>query len=365
MALLLYVNAQQTGHPLRFGYIEMWGKSHELGFHQAPWGPAHTPARGLELINLYLLRLQEYFLECPPSLLFATVALLLAPRLRAFDRWILAGSGMLLLGYFAYWADGDYLGPRFMLPLAPWLALWTARLPAVLEERNFALPVVRGTVTAGVAALLLGLVSDLPVQARLYRNGMSSMRLDVAEAAAASGVHDAIVLVRESWGGEMMARMWGLGVSRMEAEHIYRTTDACRMQMAIAATEADHGGAPGLERRLAAEPGDSTRLVAVRSLPDTTVRFVPDRPLTRLCVRRLTEDTAGFALYPPFMLVRGGGNIYVRDLHARDSLLLAANPDRPVWLVTKAPTVGSPLRFQRVSLDSMRREWELERPVTP
>ena len=40
---------------------------------------------------------------------------------------------LLLLSYFAYWHDGFYLGPRFMLPLAPWLALWTARLPAVLR----------------------------------------------------------------------------------------------------------------------------------------------------------------------------------------------------------------------------------------
>ena len=358
VAVLFYVNSQQTGSPFRFGYIEMWGRSHELGFHPAPWGPAHTPARGIELINLYFLRLQEYFLESPPSLIFATLALALATRLKPFDRWILAGSGMLVLGYFAYWADGDYLGPRFMLPLAPWLALWTVRLPAMMEARRIATPVVRATVVAGVSALVLGIVSDLPVQARLYRNGMSSMRLDIDAAAAQSGVHDAVVLVRESWGAQLMARMWGLGVSRMDAEHVYRTNDACHMQTEVAATEGSNGTAAEFLRRLAVYHADSALLVTVPDLPDTTVRFVPGQPLTERCVRRLVEDRAGFTLYPPFLLAHGGGNIYLRDLHARDSLVISAYPGKEIWLLTKAPFVGSPFRFERVSRDSMLAEWK-------
>jgi hypothetical protein len=366
LVVLFYVNLQQTGHPLRFGYVEMWGKSHGLGFHAAPWGVAHTPLRGIQLINLYLLRLQDYFLESAgPSLMFASLALCLAPRRRGFDRWVLSASGLLLVAYFAYWHDGFYLGPRFVLPLAPWLALWTARLPAMLEERHFSGTVVRGTVAAGVTALLLGAVTGVPLRASQYRLGMLSMRFDVPRLAQEHGVHDAVVLVRESWGAQILARMWGLGVSRTDAERIYVTTDACRMQTAIIATEQDRGDATELKRRLAAEPSDSARLVAVRSMPDTSARFVPGRPLTNLCLRRLTEDQAGFTLYPPFMLVRGDGNVYLRDLHARDSLVLAAYAGRPVWLVTKAPAVDSPLRFERVSVDSMRHEWALDQPVPP
>ena len=359
MALLFYVNSQQTGSPFRFGYIEMWGKSHELGFHQAPWGLAHTPARGIELINIYLLRLQEYFLESPPSLLFATLALAFATRLRAFDRWILAASGMLLLGYFAYWADGDYLGPRFMLPLAPWLALWTVRLPSALAARGITPPVVRATVVAGVSALIIGIVSDLPSQVHTYQNGMSSMRLDIDQAARAHGVHDAVVLVRESWGAQMMAQMWALGVTRMEAEHIYRTNDACRMQGAILATESGRGGATEFRQRLGDNASDSAKLVTVPDLPDTTVRFLPGKPLTDRCLRRIAEDRMGFTLYPPFLLAHGGGNTYVRDLHGRDSLIFVEHPAKELWLVTKAPIVGSPFRFERVSVDSMRHEWTL------
>jgi len=358
MACLFYVNAHQTGSPFRFGYIAMWGSSHELGFHVAPWGPAHTPARGLELINLYFLRLQDYFLESAgPSLLFATGALALARRLRPFDRWILASSAMIVLAYFAYWHDGFYLGPRFMLPLTPWLALWTARLPAMMTERRIVVPVVRGTVVAGVVALAIGMVAAVPLRARQYRNGMTSMRLDIEGAAAASGVHNAIVFVRESWGAQMLARMWGLGVKRMDAEHIYRANDACRMESAIVAVDHDGGGLAALTARLAMGQGDSARLVAIPTMPDTTVRFLPGEQLTMRCVRRMIEDRAGFVGYPAFLLVHDG-NIYVRDLHARDSLILADYPGRPVWLLTEATTVGSPLHFERVSLDSMHAEWQ-------
>lgn len=366
LALLFGVNWQQTGHPLRFGYIEMWGISHELGFHPAPWGPVHTPLRGIELINLYLLRLQDYFFESAgPSLMFATFALGLTARVRGFDRWVLVASGLLLLAYFAYWHDGFYLGPRFMLPLAPWIALWTARLPKVLEERHFSPAVVRGAVAAGVTALAFGAVKAIPLRFQQYHLGMLSMRFDLPQLAAENGVHGAVVLVRESWGAQMMAQMWGLGVSRMDAEHIYRTTDACHMQTAIIETERDDGDSTEFKHRLAAAPADSAKLVSVHNLPDTTVRFIPELSLSDLCIRRLTEDEAGFTIYPPFMLVQGDGNVYLRDLHARDSLVLGAYAGRPVWLVTKASPVGSPLRFEKVSIDSMHREWALDRPGPP
>ncbi|MGH7584384.1 MAG: hypothetical protein ACREL5_14275, partial [Gemmatimonadales bacterium] len=300
MALLFWVNAHQTGHALRFGYIEMWGVSHEIGFHAAPWGPPHTPARGVELINLYLLRLEEYLFESAgPGLLFAVGALALTVTVRGFDRWMLAGGGLLLLGYFAYWHDGFYLGPRFVLPLAPWLALWTARLPAVMERRRIAMPAVRTVVIGGVVSLLLGAVIAVPIRARQYHNGMLSMRFDIDQLAAAHGVHDAVVLVRESWGAQMMARMWGLGVSRTDAEHIYRTTDACRMELALEGTERSGGDADALKHRLAPYAADSGKVRTFKSLPDTTIRLVPGETLADVCVRRIHEDQAGFTLYTP------------------------------------------------------------------
>ena len=94
----------------------------------------------------------------------------------------------LLLAYWAYWHDGFYLGPRFMLPLAPWLALWTARFPAALAERPASLPLRRAVLVGGFAALVMGATKLLPLRAQQYRNGMLSMRFDIDALARKAGV---------------------------------------------------------------------------------------------------------------------------------------------------------------------------------
>src|SRR4029450_10911221 len=91
VSLMMWVNAHTTGHALLFGYQVLWGRSHDLGFHRAPWGVAHTPMRGVELLNLYLLRLQTYLYESSiPSLVPFLGSLFLARRADRFDRYLLA-----------------------------------------------------------------------------------------------------------------------------------------------------------------------------------------------------------------------------------------------------------------------------------
>lgn len=359
LILLMLVNNAWTGDPFRFGYIELWGKTHELGFHEAPWGFAHTPARGIELVNLYLLRLQTYFFETPvPSLLFATGALALAPRrTKPFDRWVLVSSGLLLVAYWAYWHDGFYLGPRFVLPLAPWLALWSARFPGVLRARDVSPLVERTVVLAGVLALMIGAAQLLPIRVTQYRNGMLTMRLDPEAGARAAGVHRGLLLVRETWGAQLVARMWGLGVSRTEAEQIYRTTDSCALDTAIDQVEQSGGGVDALRNRLAPFRADSARLVTPQLSPDTTLRGVPGAQWGGRCTRRVIEDRAGSTLYAPLLLAEGDGNVWVRDLHGRATLLPDSLQAREWWLVTKATAPGSPLRFERVNRDSARADW--------
>ena len=68
---LAWFNARTTGDPLLLGYEMLWGKEHGLGFRSTPWGASHSPARGIELINLYFLRLQTYLFEWPIHLVLA------------------------------------------------------------------------------------------------------------------------------------------------------------------------------------------------------------------------------------------------------------------------------------------------------
>jgi hypothetical protein len=290
--------------------------------------------------------------------LFATGALLLTPRLRPLDRWALAGSGLLLLAYFAYWHDGFYLGPRFVLPLVPWLAWWSARLPGALRERALPANIHRAAVVTGATALVIAAAFLVPIRLTQYRNGMLSMRLDADAAAEAAGIREGMVLVRESWGAQLVARMWGLGVTRPDAERWYRSIDACELDGAIGEVERRGGGAPDLTTLLRPRLADSATLVAQYLSPDTTLRTRPGVTPTGRCARRLDEDRAGTSVLAPRLLSRRSGVRFVRDLHERDRLLWDAGIPE-LWLLTQAPEPGSPLRLERISHDSMFREWAL------
>jgi hypothetical protein len=344
---------------LLFGYEALWGKGHELGFHAAPWGVAHTPARGLELVSLYFLRLQTYLFETPvPSLAGSIIALALVPRLRRMDGVLLAGSALLVLLYFAYWHDGFYLGPRFVVCLLPALALWTARLVPEWRERWGRSSSYRVLIASCVASVFLALLLSIPLRAREYHGGLKTMRWDVEGAARAAGVHDAIVFVRESWGSQLMVRLWALGVPHSEAQALYHFVDACALERGIDSLE--RTGARGTAARAVLLPllADSLRVVRSPFSADSTERVLPGSTYGPRCVRRLHEDHAGFTVFLPFLVADGNRVIYARDLHARDSVLLSRYPSRSVYLVRPpSDSDGAMPRFWPISRDSMRADW--------
>jgi len=359
VGLMLWFNAHTTGAPLLFGYEALWGKGHELGFHAAPWGVAHTPARGLELVSLYFLRLQTYLFETPvPSLAGSIIALALVPRLRRMDSVLLAGSALLVLLYFAYWHDGFYLGPRFVVCLLPALALWTARLVPEWRERWGRSSSYRVLIASCVASVFLALLLSIPLRAREYHGGLKTMRWDVEGAARAAGVHDAIVFVRESWGSQLMVRLWALGVPHSEAQALYHFVDACALERGIDSLE--RTGARGTAARAVLLPllADSLRVVRSPFSADSTERVLPGSTYGPRCVRRLHEDHAGFTVFLPFLVADGNRVIYARDLHARDSVLLSRYPSRSVYLVRPpSDSDGAMPRFWPISRDSMRADW--------
>lgn len=351
LAVLLWINAQTTGRPLLFGYDLLWGAGHGIGFHRSPWGPIHSPLRGLELISLYFTRLAVYLFETPfPALFPAAIALWWHDRMTALDRYLLASAGLLLVGYWAYWHDGFYLGPRFMVPLLPALVLWSARLPLALTRRFGNRPTLRlasqASLVAGAAYALLSLAM---VRVPQYRNGMTSMRIDVDAASRAAGVEGALVLVKESWGAQLVVRMWALGVSRSDTEVLYRNVDACRLETELAALE--RGGVRGAEAtaRLAVLQADSARLVKSDRSPDFTERMLPGSVYAAACEARIAEDRSGFSHLAPFRLARDG-NVYVRWLPGREAEIGAEYPGRPVYLLGRAgPGVDDALVWRKLT----------------
>ena len=355
LAALAWFNARTTGDPLLLGYEMLWGKEHGLGFRTTPWGATHSAARGIELLNLYFLRLQTYLFEWPvPSLLPAVLALAIAPRLDRYDRYLL-GSGVLLVTmYFAFWHDGFYLGPRYMYPLAPLLSLWTARFPAFIHERaGDGLP-LRTTVYALAASATIATVSLVPVRARQYATGLTTMRWDADAAARAAGVGRGLVFVRESWGSQLVARLWALGLTRAQTERLYARVDACLLEQGLERLERQGVRGQAAADAFAPLMRDSLRLVPSTLSPDVSERVLPGARYPVRCLQRITDDQRGFTLLTPLLLAGSDGTVYARDLHERDTLLLAEYPDRDVYLLRPADSVsGSVPQFERVSRDSI------------
>lgn len=361
LAVLMWVNLRTTGAPLRFGYDVMWGDSKFFGFGLMPGGEAHTPLRGIELINLYLLRLQTYLFETPlPSLVPALAALWLVARTTPIERYLNAASFLLIVLYTAYWHDGFFLGPRLMYPLMPVLALWTARAFVIARERWGAGLGWRGVAWGGAVAGLLAVTTAIPARARQYHDGLLTMRWDPDSAAREAGVRHAVVLVRESWGAQLLARMWALGISRSEAEALYASVDQCELETALTWAEAERKSAAELIAQLSAAVAERDRLQRSPFSPDPTARYLPGRPYSDLCLDRRRDDQQGFTLFPPLLLARGD-NLYARDLHRRDSVLLTAYPDRAVYLLKPSgPTEGEPPTFYLLSRDSAYAAWAAE-----
>lgn len=358
-AALLTVQYLTTGSPFRMAYEVMWGSNVGLGFHGTPWGDRHTPMMGLELINLYFIRLQVYLFESSvPSLVPAIAALWFTRGLRAADRFLLGSAALLVGCYLAYWHDGFFLGPRFLYPLLPVLAIWSARFPVAVAERFGRRQAYWSVVYGILIAAGIALAINIPLRVRQYTNSFITSRWDADAAARREGVAHALVFVRESFGAEVIARMWGLGVPPGAAEQVYKHVDACALHQALAKVEslpaAERPPGPVLGQALQGLMGDSARLIHSPFSPDTTELVLPGSRYTAECLRRIADDRGGFTLYPPLLVARSD-NVFVRDLPGRNGFMLDAYPDRPVYLLRPSSSeLGSEPRFEQVSRDSLR-----------
>ncbi|MFN2565257.1 MAG: hypothetical protein ABR499_09645 [Gemmatimonadaceae bacterium] len=359
MLAVMWVNSHTTGAPLLFGYEVLWGRRHALGFHEAPWGPAHTPLRGVEQLNLYFLRLQSYLYDSPvPSLLAVVASLALVRRVSSTDRY-LAASGALLLGlYWAYWHYGFLLGPRFMFPLIPAFAVWTARLPALVRERWRGTLWHRGVAYGYLVTMVIALAYTIPIRWREYETGFAIERLPVRALERAYRVSNAIVLVGEPWSSQLVARLWALGVPHRETELLTHEVDACRLEEALMGLERTGTRWPRAAAALLPLLRDRNE-VRLAQLPNGA--FWPVQPnvgYSPQCRARVSESSSGIVPLAPLLLSGGPTNVYVRDLHARDTLLLKRYPDRPIFVVRRdSSAAGVTLRYHRAMRDSLQQSW--------
>jgi hypothetical protein len=115
--LLLLYNWGTTGSPLRFGYTELYGPAHGLGFGKGSWGPPHTLDRGLRASWQTIAALNARLFEWPGTSLWPLALALLLPshRYSAWRRWGVALIPISLLGvYVFYWFHDLCFGPRYV-----------------------------------------------------------------------------------------------------------------------------------------------------------------------------------------------------------------------------------------------------------
>jgi hypothetical protein len=356
---LLWYNSQTTGSPLLFAYDALWGPGHGLGFHEDPWGGSHTPLRGLELLSLYFLRLQTYLFESPvPSLLLVSVGFALCRSELQVQRYWLHCGAILCALYFAYWHDGFYLGPRFLYPLVPLMVvgcvLAVSRLWQFVERGRLF------SATFLVTCLGIAVASGASGRARQYSDGLTNLRVDATEVAQREGVRDAVVFVRESWGAQMVSRMWALGVTRSAAEGLYRSADACQLETVIGRLEVTGARGDVAAGELTGLRRKAEELVPSPWSPDQSERYLPGTEYSPVCQRRVSEDRQGFTLLLPILARDMGSNVYVRDLHEKNVAVAAAFPRSNLYLLTEerdAEGVAARPVFRRLSRDSALVAW--------
>lgn len=180
MAILLATNTVATGAPLRFSYDVVSGPNHRLGFHQAPDGADYTPERGVLKVRkqLHSFGIATWESRISPLTPAAVGVLLALPALTLLDGWALLTVLGLFLGYWTYWGNAEWLGPRFLLPILPFVLLAVARLPRLLGRWHPALGALAALALVGVVAE--GLFRGAPVTFREYDGLERSTTRDIS-----------------------------------------------------------------------------------------------------------------------------------------------------------------------------------------
>jgi hypothetical protein len=204
----------------------------------------------------------------------------------------------------------------------------------------------------------MALVASVPVRVTQYRGGLSSMRVDYTSEAARAQVKDALVFVRESWGAQLVTRLWARGVSRSAAAALYHGVDACALDGALRMIERDSVRDAMAETRLASLLSDSSLVRPSPFSPDSTEKVLPGAPYDLTCIARINEDRAGYTHLAPLQLERGSNNVYARDLQAHDSLLLSEYPSRSIFLLRrKRADPDAPFEWIPLGRDSLFAAW--------
>jgi hypothetical protein len=151
--------------------------------------------------------------------------------------------------------------------------------------------------------------------------------------------------------------MWAAGVSRSDAERFHRRADACALEQTLDSIELSGARGQPATARLRLLLADSARVVRSPEAADPLTRFLPGFPYTPECVERLRDDRRGVTRLTPLLLAKDPTITYARDLHSRDSLMLADRAAGSIYLLRPASAEDAMLRFDPLDRDSLFAAW--------
>jgi hypothetical protein len=351
----LWYNSLTTGSWHVFGYSYLWGPSLALGFHAVPWGIPLTPLRAVALTGLDLHQLDLYLFDAPfPVLLLAATGLVVGRRVLAVrDAIPLAGVLALLAVFFTYFHRDVFYGPRFLFSAVPWFVILTARAVVLLRRsgREIMPGVTLGLEGAFAVAMvaLVGLIAIAPARLSAYRRATPVFDLHPDRDAARAGLGHAVVVIPDGWGTRLIVRMWALGVPPRRSTRLYEALDACTMEQALDAAEADRSGGRGaaLLATLDSLSGLRRPGVAGGATADPNLRLPVGGPLATPCRAELARDSIGFLAFAPFLYLNrpslDGDIVWARDLGPWNGPLFARYPGRAFYRYAPRESGGPPV----------------------
>ncbi|WP_405284189.1 hypothetical protein V3331_01260 [Gaopeijia maritima] len=370
-----WYNTSVFGHPLRFGYVGLYGPSHHLGFHDDPWGYPYGPLTALGYSSADVIRFGGALLETPiPATVVVAATLIAARRLDRGLVMLALWAIVPILANAVYW----FHEPRMLFESAPgWIWLAVVGIGMVFRSGP---PVFRLATATGVAlsfALAMGFF--LPV--RFASVGWTDEALHHVQVAADSRVglggqggdsaQGSLVFVHTSWVERIVARLQASGMRNDSLQVALRRNDLCALhRYALARSGETRGELLPVDRTLDLEQTTEDRgaLDAVGTPWGTRVARIQGVEWTEECAREVASDRAGVVALAP-LLWQGDlpgmptgdntahGRLFVRDYgpESNEAVLRMFPERRPMVLVPRAHGEAPTLQ----PYDStMRRVWE-------
>ena len=337
--LLIVVNWQTTGHPLRFGYEVLWGSNHSLGLHDDPSGNPHTAWRALLLAVKYSMQMSWIATSWPvPIMLIVAVGLALALRPNRWDVLLLVLFGSQVAVYAFYWHDGQFAGPRFLYTALPAFLILAARMPFLVVPRasGTARRIAIAVIPVCIGVSWLRSMEPFGVQglAREFRDSRSRLKVEPPYEVTSGMVGNALIFVQEGASARLQHRLWGVGVSRKDAARLMRYSDHCSLLDAVVSEErrgaADSAGRlTRIERAVVAyQPSPNSGV-----FPDRNFKVTDTSRMTSECIAEVEHDNRvkNTIAYGSMLLQNtfdgdgriGGPAVFVMDLRNHNEALRA------------------------------------------